>query len=177
MMLGEPHRPNPTVHVPPWFLHHDSTAEVYSPFPLSGVSVSSDGNANGADFNGSYYLHEAQTTLQRYLPSNETDPDSQFHPRLKKPGLLILGKQAINDDCNQPGQMVTGLPNWFQGTFASKVVLDKEKQVVTVDKEVYGGLETLCLDFPTVNHHRSGGSKQLVKLSLRKMISVRTRWR
>ncbi|KAM0969729.1 hypothetical protein TB2_017552 [Malus domestica] len=76
MMLGEPHRPNPTVHVPPWFLHDDSTAEVYSPFPLSGVSVSSDGNANGADFNGPYYLHEALTTLQRYLPSNETDLDS-----------------------------------------------------------------------------------------------------
>ncbi|KAM2422395.1 hypothetical protein COP2_029330 [Malus domestica] len=75
MMLGEPHRPNPTVHVLPWFLHDDSTAEVYSPFPLSGVSVSSDGNANSADFKGPYYLHEALTTLQRYLPSNETDPD------------------------------------------------------------------------------------------------------
>ncbi|KAM1145575.1 hypothetical protein PS2_037310 [Malus domestica] len=67
-----------------------------------------------------------------------------------KPGLLILGKQAIDDDCNQTGQMVAELPNWFQGTFASKVVLDKEKQVVTVDKEVYGGLETLCIDLPTV---------------------------
>ncbi|KAK9931088.1 hypothetical protein M0R45_018383 [Rubus argutus] len=69
---------------------------------------------------------------------------------LEKPGLLILGKQAIDDDCNQTGQMVAGLLNWPQGTFASKVVLDKEKQVVTVDREVDGGLETLCLDLPAV---------------------------
>ncbi|PQQ10681.1 zinc finger CCCH domain-containing protein 20 [Prunus yedoensis var. nudiflora] len=76
MMLGEPHRPNPTVHVPPWLQLDDPTAEVYSPFPLSGVSVNSEGNANGADYNSPYYLHEALTTFQRYLPSNETDPDS-----------------------------------------------------------------------------------------------------
>lgn len=69
---------------------------------------------------------------------------------VEKPGLLILGKQAIDDDCNQTGQMVAGLLNWPQGTFASKVVLDKEKQVVTVDREVDGGLETLCLDLPAV---------------------------
>ncbi|KAM1857375.1 hypothetical protein ACFX14_007487 [Malus domestica] len=61
-MLGELHRSNPTV-VPPY-----STADMYSPFPLNGVSVSSDGNANGADFNSPYYLHEAVTTLQCYLP-------------------------------------------------------------------------------------------------------------
>ncbi|KAB2619869.1 electron transfer flavoprotein subunit beta [Pyrus ussuriensis x Pyrus communis] len=70
--------------------------------------------------------------------------------KVEKPGLLILGKQAIDDDCNQTGQMVAGLLNWPQGTFASKVVLDKQKQVVTVDREVDGGLETLCLDFPAV---------------------------
>ncbi|TQD74236.1 hypothetical protein C1H46_040232 [Malus baccata] len=69
---------------------------------------------------------------------------------VEKPGLLILGKQAIDDDCNQTGKMVAGLLNWPQGTFASKVVLDKEKQVVTVDREVDGGLETPCLDFPAV---------------------------
>ncbi|GAA0162968.1 hypothetical protein Leryth_006319 [Lithospermum erythrorhizon] len=68
----------------------------------------------------------------------------------EKPGLLILGKQAIDDDCNQTGQMVAGLLNWPQGTFASKVVLDKEKQQVTVDREVDGGLETLCLELPAV---------------------------
>ncbi|KAI3695643.1 hypothetical protein L1987_78642 [Smallanthus sonchifolius] len=69
---------------------------------------------------------------------------------LENPGLLILGKQAIDDDCNQTGQMVAGLLNWPQGTFASKVVLDKEKKTATVDREVDGGLETLCLDLPAV---------------------------
>lgn len=69
---------------------------------------------------------------------------------VEKPGLLFLGKQAIDDDCNQTGQMVAGLLNWPQGTFASKVVLDKEKKVATVDREVDGGLETLCLDLPAV---------------------------
>ncbi|KAK9116887.1 hypothetical protein Sjap_015834 [Stephania japonica] len=69
---------------------------------------------------------------------------------LEKPGLLILGKQAIDDDCNQTGQMVAGLLKWPQGTFASKVGLDKEKQVAMVDREVDGGLETLCLDLPVV---------------------------
>ncbi|XP_019191412.1 PREDICTED: electron transfer flavoprotein subunit beta, mitochondrial isoform X2 [Ipomoea nil] len=69
---------------------------------------------------------------------------------IEKPGLLLLGKQAIDDDCNQTGQMVAGLLQWPQGTFASKVVLDKEKQVATVDREVDGGIETLSLDLPAV---------------------------
>ncbi|KAF5752380.1 hypothetical protein HS088_TW01G00289 [Tripterygium wilfordii] len=72
---------------------------------------------------------------------------------LENPGLLILGKQAIDDDCNQTGQMVAGLLGWPQGTFASKVLLDKDKQEVTVDREVDGGLETLCLDLPAVITH------------------------
>ncbi|XP_021899568.1 electron transfer flavoprotein subunit beta, mitochondrial isoform X1 [Carica papaya] len=70
--------------------------------------------------------------------------------QIENPHLLFLGKQAIDDDCNQTGQMVAGLLGWPQGTFASKVVLDKEKQIVTVDREVDGGLETLCLDLPAV---------------------------
>ncbi|KAL3506103.1 hypothetical protein ACH5RR_031485 [Cinchona calisaya] len=69
---------------------------------------------------------------------------------IEKPGLLFLGKQAIDDDCNQTGQMIAGLLKWPQGTFASKVVLDKEKQTAVVDREVDGGLETLCLDLPAV---------------------------
>ncbi|XP_059277352.1 electron transfer flavoprotein subunit beta, mitochondrial [Lycium ferocissimum] len=68
----------------------------------------------------------------------------------EKPGLLLLGKQAIDNDQNQTGQMVAGLLKWPQGTFASKVVLDKEKQVATVDREVDGGIETLCLGLPAV---------------------------
>ncbi|KAE8685573.1 Electron transfer flavoprotein subunit beta [Hibiscus syriacus] len=69
---------------------------------------------------------------------------------VENPGLLILGKQAIDDDCNQTGQMIAGLLGWPQGTFASKVVLDKEKHTASVDREVDGGLETLCLDLPAV---------------------------
>ncbi|KAJ3679926.1 hypothetical protein LUZ60_016204 [Juncus effusus] len=68
----------------------------------------------------------------------------------EQPGLLILGKQAIDDDCNQTGQMVAGLLKWPQGTFASKVVLDKEKQKATVEREVDGGIETICIDLPAV---------------------------
>lgn len=69
---------------------------------------------------------------------------------IEKPGLIFLGKQAIDDDCNQTGQMIAGLLKWPQGTFASKVVLDKEKQTAVVDREVDGGLETVCLDLPAV---------------------------
>ncbi|CAN1180894.1 Electron transfer flavoprotein subunit beta, mitochondrial [Linum perenne] len=69
---------------------------------------------------------------------------------VEKPGLIILGKQAIDDDCNQTGQMVAGLLGWPQGTFASKVVVDKEKQEVTVEREVDDGLETMCLNLPAV---------------------------
>ncbi|KAG8658576.1 hypothetical protein MANES_03G165500v8 [Manihot esculenta] len=69
---------------------------------------------------------------------------------VEKPQLIIVGKQAIDDDCNQTGQMVAGLLGWPQGTFASKVLLDKDKQLATVEREVDGGLETLCLDLPAV---------------------------
>ncbi|XP_074581740.1 electron transfer flavoprotein subunit beta, mitochondrial [Curcuma longa] len=70
--------------------------------------------------------------------------------QVERPGLLILGKQAIDDDCNQTGQMVAGLLRWPQGTFASKVVLDKENQTATVEREVDGGIETISLDLPAV---------------------------
>ncbi|CAD6261302.1 unnamed protein product [Miscanthus lutarioriparius] len=68
----------------------------------------------------------------------------------EKPSLVILGKQAIDDDCNQTGQMLAGLLQWPQGTFASKVILDTEKQKATVEQEVDGGIETICLDLPAV---------------------------
>lgn len=68
----------------------------------------------------------------------------------ESPGLLILGKQAIDDDCNQTGQMLAALLNWPQGTFASKVIIDKDKQKATVEREVDGGTETICLDLPAV---------------------------
>ncbi|GFQ00699.1 electron transfer flavoprotein subunit beta mitochondrial [Phtheirospermum japonicum] len=63
---------------------------------------------------------------------------------VEKPGLVLLGKQAVDDDCNQTGQMIAGLLKWPQGTFASKVVLDDDNKVATVDREVDGGLETLA---------------------------------
>jgi|UniRef100_A0A2N9IKS7 hypothetical protein len=76
MMLGEPHHPNPTVHVPPWPPHDDLTADMYSPYSLTSLSVNSDGNgnANAGDYSP-YYMQEVMTALQRYLPSNEADLD------------------------------------------------------------------------------------------------------
>ena len=66
----------------------------------------------------------------------------------EKPDLVILGKQAIDDDCNQTGQMLAGLLGWPQGTFASNVVLGEGSALVT--REVDGGLETLKLKMPAV---------------------------
>jgi electron transfer flavoprotein beta subunit len=66
----------------------------------------------------------------------------------EQPGLFILGKQAIDDDSNQTGQMLAALLNWPQGTFASKVELAGDK--VDVTREVDGGLETVRLNTPAV---------------------------
>ena len=66
----------------------------------------------------------------------------------ENPGLVILGKQAIDDDCNQTGQMLAALTGWPQGTFASRVALDGDR--VTVTREVDGGTETLSLSLPAV---------------------------
>jgi electron transfer flavoprotein beta subunit len=64
------------------------------------------------------------------------------------PGLVIMGKQAIDDDCNQTGQMLAALLGWPQGTFASKLVLEDGKARVT--REVDGGLQTVTLNLPAV---------------------------
>jgi electron transfer flavoprotein beta subunit len=66
----------------------------------------------------------------------------------EKPGLIILGKQAIDDDSNQTGQMLAALLGWPQGTFASKVVIEGESLSVT--REVDGGLQTVKLAMPAV---------------------------
>ena len=66
----------------------------------------------------------------------------------EQPGLVILGKQAIDDDCNQTGQMLAALADLPQATFASKV--EVEGQSVKVTREVDGGLETLSLSIPAV---------------------------
>ena len=66
----------------------------------------------------------------------------------EQPGLVILGKQAIDDDCNQTGQMLAALADLPQATFASKVEVADGKASVT--REVDGGLETLSLQMPAV---------------------------
>ncbi|MBM3733180.1 MAG: electron transfer flavoprotein subunit beta/FixA family protein [Acidimicrobiia bacterium] len=66
----------------------------------------------------------------------------------ENPGLVILGKQAVDNDCNQTGQMLAALLGWAQGTFASKFAVEGDKLRVT--REVDGGLETLLLKLPAV---------------------------
>src|ERR1700678_1107599 len=66
----------------------------------------------------------------------------------EQPGLVILGKQAIDDDCNQTGQMLAALLGWPQGTFASKVALDGDALMVT--REVDGGSQTVKLKMPAI---------------------------
>jgi len=66
----------------------------------------------------------------------------------EKPDLVFMGKQAIDDDCNQTGQMLSALLNWSQATFASKIeIKDKKLEVV---REVDEGLETIEVNMPTV---------------------------
>src|SRR5271165_2577191 len=66
----------------------------------------------------------------------------------EKPGLVILGKQAIDDDSNQTGQMLAALLGWPQGTFASKLAIDGDAILVT--REVDGGLQTVKLKRPAI---------------------------
>jgi electron transfer flavoprotein beta subunit len=66
----------------------------------------------------------------------------------EKPGLVILGKQAIDDDCNQTGQMLAALLNRPQGTFANKLSIEGDR--ITVTREVDGGLETVSLGLPAI---------------------------
>ncbi len=66
----------------------------------------------------------------------------------ESPGLVILGKQAIDDDCNQTGQMLAALTGWAQGTFASRIAVEGDSLSVT--REVDGGLETVKLKMPAI---------------------------
>ncbi len=68
--------------------------------------------------------------------------------KAEQPQLIIMGKQAIDDDCNQTGQMLAALAGWPQATFASKVEIDGTTMLVT--REVDGGLETIQLGLPAV---------------------------
>jgi len=66
----------------------------------------------------------------------------------EKPELIILGKQAIDDDCNQTGQMLAALLDWPQGTFAFK--LEQQDGAILVTREIDGGLQTLKLKLPAI---------------------------
>ncbi len=78
------------------------------------------------------------------MPGNPAHRDGHR----QQPQLIILGKQAIDDDANQTGQMLAALADLPQATFASKVDLAADK--VTVSREVDGGMETLTLTLPAV---------------------------
>ncbi|OXT02698.1 electron transfer flavoprotein subunit beta [Notoacmeibacter marinus] len=66
----------------------------------------------------------------------------------ESPKLVVLGKQAIDDDANQTGQMLAALLGWGQGTFANEVKIEGEKAEIT--REVDGGLQTVSLDLPAI---------------------------
>jgi electron transfer flavoprotein beta subunit len=94
------------------------------------------------------------------------------------PRLVFLGKQAIDDDCNQAGQMLAGLLDWPQATCASKVTVQEERIAVT--REIDGGLETLSLELPAVitadlrlNQPRYLTLPNIMKAK-RKLIDIRT---
>jgi electron transfer flavoprotein beta subunit len=67
---------------------------------------------------------------------------------IEQPGLIILGKQAIDDDCNQTGQMLAALLGWGQATFAAKVVIEGDTAEVT--REIDGGAQTLLVKLPAI---------------------------
>ncbi len=81
----------------------------------------------------------------------------------EQPGLVILGKQAIDDDSNQTGQMLAALLGWPQGTFASKVEIAGSD--VTVTREVDGGLETVKLNTAGDRHHRPASQRAALCLA------------
>ena len=96
----------------------------------------------------------------------------------ERPDLVILGKQAIDDDSNQTGQMLAGLLGWPQGTFASKLVIEDGRATVT--REVDAGLETVSLKMPVVmttdlrlNEPRYASLPNIMKAK-RKPIDVKT---
>jgi electron transfer flavoprotein beta subunit len=68
----------------------------------------------------------------------------------QKPDIVIMGKQAIDDDCNQTGQMLAALLGWGQATFASQIIFSEDKHSVEVTREVDTGTEVLSLQLPCV---------------------------
>ena len=97
--------------------------------------------AMGAD-RGIHVLHDGDTEPLAVAKMLKALVDKEA------PGLVIVGKQAIDDDCNQTGQMLSALLGWSQGTFASK--LEVEGDAIHVTREVDGGLQTVQLKMPAV---------------------------
>jgi electron transfer flavoprotein beta subunit len=96
----------------------------------------------------------------------------------EQPGLVILGKQAIDDDSNQTGQMLAALLGWGQGTFASKVEVSGDSVAVT--REIDGGLQTVSLKLPAVvttdlrlNEPRYASLPNIIKAK-KKEVAVKT---
>ena len=96
----------------------------------------------------------------------------------EQPGLVILGKQAIDDDSNQTGQMLAALLGWGQGTFASKVEISDDS--VSVTREIDGGLQTVSLKLPAVvttdlrlNEPRYASLPNIIKAK-KKEVAVKT---
>ena len=82
----------------------------------------------------------------------------------EKPELCILGKQAIDDDANQTGQMLSALLGWSQGSFASKLVLNGDG-TANVTREVDGGLETDHPEAAAGSDHRSAPQRAALRLA------------
>jgi len=94
------------------------------------------------------------------------------------PKIVLMGKQAIDDDCNQTGQMLAALLGWGQGTFASDVKLDSSSLYVT--REIDGGLETVKLTLPAIvttdlrlNEPRYASLPNIMKAK-RKLLDIKT---
>ena len=79
----------------------------------------------------------------------------------EQPGLVIMGKQAIDDDCNQTGQMLAALTGWPQGTFASKLAVEGDS--IQVTREVDGGLQTVQAEGPGDRHHRPAAQRAALR--------------
>lgn len=90
-----------------------------------------------ADFSGRLYPLQIAKVLQQVVAAEQ-------------PGLIIMGKQSIDGDNNQTGQMLAALLGWGQGTFASELKLADDKQSAQVTREIDGGLETIELKLPCV---------------------------
>ncbi len=91
--------------------------------------------------------HPGQDRRPRRAARGRENPQRPS-PRRNSPASIIMGKQAIDDDCNQTGQMLAALLGWPQGTFASKVAIEGDALMVT--REVDGGLQTVKLKLPAI---------------------------